>query len=881
MAHPVHPSVPVATSPRNLIDLKANGEVSRMRNHKGNMPSLPQTKYCSLCPAKFTRTTHLNRHLRSHTNERLHRCNTCNAEFTRSDLLTRHKRTCGDSANANRSRRKSCQACAESKVKCNLQYPCTKCSARGKDCVFINDPEASRNKRNAKKAQRSASPKSPSDDSTALSALSGASSQPSFSNPTSPLSTISIVTSPSGLETPFPLLPNSSNSTSSGSSNSSPRTDFFETRQDIPNSYDVELDTLTLDTQLNRLFTTSTTSYESYVDQGSTSCTPQATELNWVEGSGTTFYPSYNDEGYTFTGGDQFPGSSVGYANHASPANVTVSTIPSLGLRTSPASPQIGTMPRMVEHAEPTAAELEQYLYSFYSDFLTQVPVLHASTWRLEGKPYYLIRAMQACGALFAKTRPAGHFISETLSSIQDSLIYEAAKNSSDSMENINLLVAIVLVQVLGQLYEKNEHRSSSNILHGMTVTLIRRMGLLNQIGSWIPPDLGDPHSTEIAWRDWIHYETIKRVLFLSYLHDCHRCIYHSITPTYVPEEFDLCLPCDDALWRAETSRAWIDALQTPSMYGAGSTGTRLTGVGMHHAFTMLSMPLEPRIHGTTSPLNPFAQFILIHSILRDLYTIQLDEISTIPAAVGGAAGGSSAAGGTLIPDGSNGTTLNLNQNNHNHNHHHHLPHHAPSHHRSVPAGNGDQVFVTQRALQNWLQAWLANPDTMHLTGQGNPSDIEEDALPYVYNALPYYWLAQASVYAIQATSLQHASAGSEHIHDYNNSSMGHNGNETILGRVFETDVSGEGRTQMVKCWMERIKGFLRDGTQHMGVLWKDLMQIRERVTSEDREARVQNVAAAATGMRGGEFRIVNGNVGAGAEFTQAFPPEGLMGLFP
>lgn len=29
------------------------------------MPSLPQTKYCFLCPAKFTRTTHLNRHLRS------------------------------------------------------------------------------------------------------------------------------------------------------------------------------------------------------------------------------------------------------------------------------------------------------------------------------------------------------------------------------------------------------------------------------------------------------------------------------------------------------------------------------------------------------------------------------------------------------------------------------------------------------------------------------------------------------------------------------------------------------------------------------------------------------------------------------------------------
>lgn len=86
MSTPSYPAMSTTATPRNVIDLKANGEVSRMRNHKGmsfgtfmhvvpmvlngahdkgNMPSLPQTKYCTLCPAKFTRTTHLNRHLRS------------------------------------------------------------------------------------------------------------------------------------------------------------------------------------------------------------------------------------------------------------------------------------------------------------------------------------------------------------------------------------------------------------------------------------------------------------------------------------------------------------------------------------------------------------------------------------------------------------------------------------------------------------------------------------------------------------------------------------------------------------------------------------------------------------------------------------------------
>ena len=60
------------------------------------------------------------------------------------------------SLNQNKSRRKSCQACAESKVKCDLRQPCTKCISRGKECVFINDPAQSREKKAAAAARRKA-----------------------------------------------------------------------------------------------------------------------------------------------------------------------------------------------------------------------------------------------------------------------------------------------------------------------------------------------------------------------------------------------------------------------------------------------------------------------------------------------------------------------------------------------------------------------------------------------------------------------------------------------------------------------------------------------------------------------------------------------------
>ncbi|KAF5361295.1 hypothetical protein D9758_010296 [Tetrapyrgos nigripes] len=35
----------------------------------------------------------------------------------------------------------------ESKIKCDLNYPCSKCSLRGRHCIYINDPKISRQKK--------------------------------------------------------------------------------------------------------------------------------------------------------------------------------------------------------------------------------------------------------------------------------------------------------------------------------------------------------------------------------------------------------------------------------------------------------------------------------------------------------------------------------------------------------------------------------------------------------------------------------------------------------------------------------------------------------------------------------------------------------------
>ncbi|KAF9464087.1 fungal-specific transcription factor domain-containing protein [Collybia nuda] len=760
----------MAASPS--IDLKANGEISRMRSHKGNMPSLPQTKYCPLCPAKFTRTTHLNRHLRSHTNERLHRCNICNAEFTRSDLLTRHKRTCGDSINANRSRRKSCQACAESKVKCNLQYPCSKCTSRGRECIFINDPEASRNKKNASKK---ASSQSPSKVPAGNKGSGVAATSDNFSEPhsartdyTSTYTSLDLTTSspisphsmfPTMVPTSYdlPTLSMSSGSSSTSSSHSSPRSEYFEAQPDLSGTYDVGFDSFALDSHLHRLY--SNNMFEPFLEQPFHSCSPSGpSDFGWMEG--TDIYPTYSDDTFTFPHGYEEQRFSTEFTTLGS----TDSNASESPRTSSHGLSVIDPMPGLFYDASsvvtsrthgPTAAELDHYLYLFFASFSTQVPLVHSSTWQMEDKPLILIRAMQACGALFAKTRTATAFITDTLASTRDTLIQEFTKVSTDAREQSHLILTIVLLQTIGLFHQRAEQRVSSNVYHGMLVMLIRRTGMINRIGAWVPFDLTNPQNLDAAWRDWADYETVKRALLLSYLHDCCHCMYFALPPSFQPSELDLSLPCDDALWSARDSRQWFERAHSPSPYGTGIP--RIIGFGMQRALAVLG---EMRLPTVPLALNPFAHFILIHTILRNIHASPDDSSGDFPL---------SAA--------------------------------SPKDSAIGNEGPGDNAFAVQYALHNWLQMWLNSPESMGI------EKSEEDP-PFICDAMPFYWLAQVSL-------------------------MAHQDGSTLFSGT-SSGAKSEGRFLLMKKWLDHIRSFLRRRDQIPTHLWDELMKIRAQMTQEN-----------------------------------------------
>ncbi|KAF9565095.1 hypothetical protein CPC08DRAFT_659666 [Agrocybe pediades] len=704
-----HLSSPESSPPKSPIDLKQNGPSSRIRNHKGNMPSLPQTKQCGLCPAKFTRTTHLNRHLRSHTNERAHRCAVCSAEFTRSDLLTRHKRTCGDSNNVNRSRRKSCQACAESKVKCNLQQPCSKCTSRGKECVFINDPQVSRDKKFGKKASpRSSATRSENDFSesaTSLDSLGPSSPSSTFSFGSQGPDTLSYLLPPNQPSLGSSFASGVSNvsdcSSPACSSRSSPRLELYDPHKFAHNSIHLNLEALEINPDLHGYFPNPV---EPFVDHYS-SCLPRIqTEANlsgWFETHRmASTYGNVDPSSYPQT---LYP--TINHDFVTGPANLNTSCsgkspFSRQHVSTAHLAGQVPTAPYYPPSltVNPTTEEFNHYLYLFFTAFSTQIPLFHRPTWKMEGTHPLLLKAMYACGALFAKTPKSLEFINETLTLSRDTIIAEFSIPTASLKDQMSLLVAVVLLQSIGLIQPRPEQWALSRSYHEILVMMIRKTGLIKLIGSWPAPDISSPQLLDSAWKDWARYETFKRALVFAYLQDCYNCVYFSSMPTFTSDEFEINLPSDDDLWKAANARDWYQVLSVPGSNPRLGT-SRVLGTSMQQALYALKDQGPASLSHT---LNPFSAFVVVHAILRDIFSTPSHSQLGFP------------------PGGINSSPL------------------SPM----IPASD---PLAVQYALHNWQQIWA-----MSSRGQ-----FQDHRTPFVHDAMTFYWLARLAQGAKQIGSLQ------------------------------------------------------------------------------------------------------------------------------
>jgi hypothetical protein len=234
----------------------------------------------------------------------------------------------------------------------------------------------------------------------------------------------------------------------------------------------------------------------------------------------------------------------------------------------------------------------------------------------------------------------------------------------------------------------------------------------------------------------------------LSLVHDCCHLIYFGIPALFSSSEFDLNLPVDCDLWSAATPEVWFNAQHQPSVYGWPEL--RMYGYPLQKALQALSDSRKLDALTQRARINPLAHWILIHAVLRSLFALAPD----VPH--------QDRAGFYLGWSGGMG------------------------------ASTDDETLRVQYVLHNWLESWLRTPESAEWR------DGRE--LAFMCDALPFYWLGQVSLLALQ-----------ERVPPF------------VPGARADTD----GRFRLVKHWLRRIRGFLRDGAHEPTVLWNEVMKIR------------------------------------------------------
>jgi len=373
-----------------------------------------------------------------------------------------------------RSRRKSCQACAESKIKCDLQQPCTKCKTRGRDCIYVSGHNVASGSQIGQAETRE------SDDleRELLAMLKahpvpGASARPISAVPL-PQNFLDMMCGTGIRRDKSPEVgpptwgypsyePESSVNFSIDSRSMFARVDgtaspLQDGGRDMPaNQMFGDL--------LGSFF--APTQQVSFNSPNPFGMSQAVTSIDSDKGGTDSLFDSTFPLSTVPVDPPQ-PQDSMFVELHDSPSLSTTFSSPGPSNALSPASTSSSA------RSGPSSRDLQTYLSLFYSAYLPNMPIIHAPTFDIEGKSPLLVAAMQACGALYVKTRTAMDFIDSTLGRARDELVVELARESVEWEHQIQLALAVDLFQTLGLFHNNPEQRAFSNIYHGM-LAMVRR----------------------------------------------------------------------------------------------------------------------------------------------------------------------------------------------------------------------------------------------------------------------------------------------------------------------------------------------------------------------------------------------------------------------
>lgn len=258
---------------------------------------------------------------------------------------------------------------------------------------------------------------------------------------------------------------------------------------------------------------------------------------------------------------------------------------------------------------------LETYLSAFWESIHPQLSIVHRPTFAMETSSDLLLLCILALGATNIDRshsaelrRKSSEFAFFVTWHVRHRLFTEP---DFDPPAQLWVLQTLLMLEVLEKMFTSCQLHDRAQVHHGTTINLLRRSQSLGTNSSDTKPlyggsptatnDLGanmgsSDEDIEEEWYSWIAAEATRRIAFAAFVIDTTHAHMFGQVACMAAHELQIALPCDEAMWAAE-SMAEVETIRCRLAVKGYVT------VGFHEALkkTLNNTPVKTNTLGRVS----------------------------------------------------------------------------------------------------------------------------------------------------------------------------------------------------------------------------------------------------------------------------------------
>lgn len=304
----------------------------------------------------------------------------------------------------------------------------------------------------------------------------------------------------------------------------------------------------------------------------------------------------------------------------------------------------------------PSKHAISRFISAYFNFFSDHHPFLHTATIRVGAMRIELILAIAAVGARYSREPDT----SNRLYHLSKDITLERFRNrrerpqdvtSSDREEisnrhitstddgpclstsvtsdnngrfaTIETMQAMALLLAMGTWFKRLPDMYEALSIRSMLDSLLREDSLQYER---IPP----PHN----WLDWVRYESIKRLKFVSFCFFNMHTVAFDMPPMMLPDDLRLDLPCAEHQWKATNEHEWFplpsaDDIVGPPEEDFNAVFERLFEPPPATTTTPSSStlaPMQENASATPRPTRGFSSLggcVLMHAIIQRIWLVR------------------------------------------------------------------------------------------------------------------------------------------------------------------------------------------------------------------------------------------------------------------